>query len=1346
MNIIKNFSIRNKLFFIVLIPVIVLLYILISGLVEKVDTRNNIQDAHNIVQIGDAVSNIIVQLQIERGYTIIFLINKDVAKRSDMENKRNETDVSIDELKRLLDANNKDFETYSFLDYLPQLRDDIDLLQLSPDSVKSMYSVYTTKLLQNIKNQSSRLNDPEMKHMFNTMIYLLESRDFMSKLRAFLDEAILQKDFSSNQFVQFASLKEKFESYLEVFKYNAPAEIVTELNKKLSNPSVEKSIDLMDAAYKNADLSVLPTYDEWSTYASGLTPSFKDITQSYGTYVTNIAQSKLDDINRSVINSIIAAVLVLVIVGFLLFYTTRAIVTSLVKIRDAAELISEGNLDLTLSVTSRDEIGSLASSFEKMILVTKQYALAADKIGKGDYSTEVIIRNDNDGLGIALNNMKENLQQLSEENENRTWLLTGNSDLNDKIRGEKRVEELAQEIINFLTPYLKAQIGAIYISENGHLNLVRSYAFNQRKGNTNVVKIGEGLVGQAALEAKPIIFGDIPDDYIRINSGLGNTLPKNIVVYPLLYEGEVKGVIEIGTAKEFSELDKQFLNLVSENISIAINSSQSRDQLKALLEETQRQAEELEAQQEELRQANEELEEKTQMLEKSEAELKAQQEELQQTNEELEEKADLLESQKEKLEIAKVEIEAKARELEITSKYKSEFLANMSHELRTPLNSILILAQLMSENKNKTLSEKEVEFSRNIYNSGTDLLKLINEILDLSKVEAGRIELDISEVQIDEVIENMQATFNEIANTKSINFDITYRKENIKEKFFSDRERLEQILKNLLSNAFKFTNREGKVSMNIGLTPSNVQFNNGRLQELDKVIEFSVTDSGIGIPDHKQLMVFEAFQQADGSTKRKYGGTGLGLSISRELAHALGGEIHLKSDEGKGSTFTLYLPLKFDAKMIIPLEKEVQVTEKKQGEVEEKVDIEFSTQSFKDDRFSLNENDKIILILEDDENFAGLLLDLIRERGYKGIVTYKGNTGLSLARHYKPDAIILDMKLPVMDGAEVLKHLKNDPKLRHVPVQIISGYDRRKEGIELGAFGFLKKPLSKDDLRNAFDKMEDFINKKLKKLLVVEDDKTQNKAIKELIGNGDTKSYSAFSGEEAYKMLQKENFDCIIIDLGLPDVSGFELLEKIKANKKLVDIPIIVYTGRDLTKDEAAKLNKLANTVVLKTAESHERLLDETILFLHRVESKLPAEKQKILRKLHKTDEVLKNKKVLIVDDDMRNIYSITNVLEEEGLTCISAENGRESLMVLNDNPDTDIVLMDIMMPEMDGYEATSEIKKISKFSRLPIIALTAKAMKGDREKCLEVGMSDYIAKPVNLEQLLSLMRVWLYR
>ncbi|MBP6732780.1 MAG: response regulator, partial [Chitinophagales bacterium] len=802
--------------------------------------------------------------------------------------------------------------------------------------------------------------------------------------------------------------------------------------------------------------------------------------------------------------------------------------------------------------------------------------------------------------------------------------------------------------------------------------------------------------------------------------------------------------------REFTDLEMQFLNTIGESLAIVIGAAISRARMKDLLEETQRQAEELESQQEELKQSNEELQEKTQLLERSEAELKAQQEELQQTNEELEEKANLLEEQKEKLENAKNETETKARELEVTSKYKSEFLANMSHELRTPLNSILILSQLLSENKNKTLTAKEIDFSKNIYNSGVDLLGLINEILDLSKIEAGKMELDIEPVEFEEIKVDLQSMFSEVARNKKIDFNIAFNEAETGQKIKTDKQRLEQILRNLLSNAFKFTGKDGSVKLTAGKAVGRAGFKNKKLNEVKEVIAFAVTDTGIGIAADKQAIVFEAFQQADGSTKRKYGGTGLGLSISRELANALGGEIHLSSVEGEGSTFTLYLPAVYDAGVMIEADKKVEVklkTTEKTIPVERLIEkFEMKEGEVKDDRNDIKENDKVILILEDDAEFAKYLLSFVKERGYKGIVALQGNTGLSYARHYKPDAILLDMKLPVMDGTQVLKHLKSDPELRHIPVQIISGTENRKEGLELGAFDFIRKPITRDDLQNAFARVEEFKNRKLKRLLIVEDDETQNQAIRELIGNGDVKCFSAYSGQQAYDMMLAEHYDCLIVDLGLPDMPGFDLMEKIKAEPKLNKIPVVVYTGRDLTKEENNRLNKLASAVVLKTVDSKERLLDETILFLHRIESKLPKEKQNIIRRLHKTDEVLRNKKVLVVDDDIRNIYSLTNALEEEGVNCLTAENGKLALDVLAANPDTDIILMDVMMPEMDGYEATREIRANTALDKIPIIALTAKAMKGDREKCLNAGMSDYVSKPVNIEQLLSLMRVWLYK
>jgi CheY-like chemotaxis protein/CHASE3 domain sensor protein len=942
------------------------------------------------------------------------------------------------------------------------------------------------------------------------------------------------------------------------------------------------------------------------------------------------------------------------------------------------------------------------------------------------------------------------LKKAEQETADRNWTLLGSSELAKNMQGNLQINDLGRAIINFLCNYLGAQVGALYLinETTEQLVLTSSYSVNNGKREKSIMNPGEGIAGQALSENKMIQLRDIPESDFDIASSFGKIKPKYIIAIPFLFESLPTGVIELGSIRELSTLKKEYLQLVMDNIAIAFVSAQSRDQTRELLEETQAQAEELEVQQEELKNANEELHRKTELLEESETELKAQQQDLEQINEELELKANILEEQKNKLETAKAEIENKAKEVEEISKYKSEFLANMSHELRTPLNSVLILSQLLSENKHGNLGAKEIEFSKNIYTSGNDLLNLINEILDLSKIESGKMELDLSEVSLQDIVNDISFMFTELAKSKSISFTINFAGTSQQAVIKTDKQRVEQIIKNLLSNAIKFTGKGGAVTLTIDYKATAATLFNRHLTS-SHVVSFSVSDTGIGIPESKRAIIFEAFQQADGSTKRKYGGTGLGLSISKELANVLGGQIQLESTEGKGSTFTLYLPARFNS---------LPGTSNKQTDVKENTLTEpvIATgpagtlvpheQPVFDDRLNISENDKVILIIEDDGVFAQTLLGFIRGRNYKGIISHQGNTAVSFARHYKPDAIMLDIQLPVMDGVEVLKQLKNDPDLRHIPVQIISGHDKRKEGYELGAFDYIKKPITLPVLQSAFDKVERFIQKKLKKVLIVEDNETQNNAIRELIGNGDVKCFSAYKGNEAYSMLLNDDFDCIIVDLNLPDMSGFDLLDKIKANEKVNTIPVVVYTGVDLSKEEKVRLEKVSSTVILKTVDSHERLLDETILFLHKVESKLPKEKQNLIRKLHKADEVLKGKKVLLVDDDMRNIYSLLNVLEEEGVQCVVAENGKEALVQLTENPDVDLVLMDIMMPEMDGYEATMQIRATGVHSKLPIIALTAKAMKGDREKCLAAGMSDYISKPVNVSQLLSLMRVWLYK
>lgn len=1348
MRFFKNMSIRNKLIFISLIPVLGLLYYAQDRVRKELYTKKAAEQIKLDVTAVEKLTLVIHELQKERALSVIYVSSGAYRSNETLLNQREFTDKAISSLHQQLTGQNRKISNMWLLDSLSSLRMKINNFKYN-ERDNLLFEHGKTLMVDEVGKIFRSSESQTLKNIFEDHLFLLYAKDYLGLLRGGLSNAIIEGKFTRESYSAFAQNKGKYSVNLNNLERLASPQLHDFFVRKFQGPFIQQMNACLDSALKDADLKNLTcTAESWYSAATASINILKEIEDFSSELIRQRAGAEADAAAANARRAILIAVMLLVFIILAVALTVKDIVESITKLKRAADQIAEGDVQVALEINSTDEIGKLGASFSRMINVTKQYSQIADTIGKGDYSPVINVRGPDDILGNALESMRSNLQKLSHESYIRNWLLTGNAELNDKMRGEKEVKELAQEVIIHLCAYMKAQIGAIYLQEGGQLDLVGSYAFQFRKNNSSTFKPGQGLVGQSALEKKPIVFSEIPENYIKINSGLGNAAPRTIIVFPFQYEGEVKGVLEIGASREFSELDIQFLEMVSDNIAISFNAAQSRFKLKELLEETQRQAEELEAQQEELKQANEELLEKTRLLEKSEAELKTQQEELQQTNEELEEKANMLEVQKDRLEVTKMEIENKARELEVVSKYKSEFLANMSHELRTPLNSILILAQLLAENKNNALREKEKEFAKNIYSSGTDLLNLINEILDLSKVESGKMELDIDNFAFTELINDLKSMFGEIAGAKAISFDIALE-DSLRTGFITtDKLRLEQILRNLLSNAFKFTDRGGRVSLHIkrALKMPSQRPVQGMSHE---VIAFEVKDNGIGIPFEKQAIIFEAFQQADGSTKRKYGGTGLGLSICRELSRVLGGEIQLESQAGSGSTFTLYLPLSFGGFR----SAEVSDSETKIESPRHQQPLTIATShpseaetEVLDDRYGVHENDKVVLIVEDDPAFARLLLGFIRDRHYKGIVAHSGNYALSYARNYKPDAIILDMKLPVMSGTEVLKQLKSDPALRHIPVQIISGFDMRRQGLELGAFDYVKKPISKDDFQAAFDKIEDFINRKLKKLLIVEDNELQNKAIRELVGNGDVKCFSSYSGQEAYEILKREKFDCTIVDLGLPDMSGFELLEKIKNDEQLNKIPMIVYTGKDLTREENNRLSKLANTVVLKTVDSQERLLDETSLFLHRIESKLPKEKQNIIRRLHRTDEVLKNKNVLIVDDDIRNIYSLTNVLEEEGMNCMVAENGRAALKALEENRPVHIVLMDVMMPEMDGYEATREIRKIPKLGKLPVIALTAKAMKGDREKCLAAGMSDYISKPVDIDQLLSLMRVWLYQ
>ncbi|MBN2245936.1 MAG: response regulator [Candidatus Aminicenantes bacterium] len=1117
------------------------------------------------------------------------------------------------------------------------------------------------------------------------------------------------------------------------------------------------------------------------TFTDDLTAKIESMSSQYNSLInrleSSIAQRKKNILeafstterNQNISNlvNIGIALICISLLGWASFLLIQSTTKPLNELVELARELAKGNSDLKINIQSEDEIGELADVFETLIESNKELAHAASTIGNGDYSVPITIRSKEDTLGNALSIMKSNLSSTSKEIQENNWSKTGQTELNNKMRGIQDPLQLAQNIISYLAKYLNAQIGAVYLS-NGNKNelvfsQVGSFAFTTRKNISNHFKLGEGIVGQAALEKQPILLTDVPDDYVHINSALGNTPPKNILVYPFLYEGQVKGIIELGSLDKFSDRHMTFLNEVAENVAIGFASAQSRVQMKELLDKTQQQAEELQSQQEELRQINEELEEQAKILKESEAKLQIQQEELQQTNEELEEKTQTLEKQKEEirlkntdLENTKIKLEEKAMDLELTSKYKSEFLSNMSHELRTPLNSLLILSKLLGENKDKNLTEKQKEYVQTIYSAGTDLLELINEILDLSKVESGKIELNIENINLKSLSKNIKRNFEHLTQDKGLSFGVK-TEDNLCETISSDPQRLDQIIKNFISNAVKFTEKGG-ITISIHRPRKDIDLAKSNLDP-DKTIAISVADTGKGIAKDKQKIIFEAFQQEDGSTSRKYGGTGLGLSISRELARLLGGEIQLESEVGIGSTFTLYLPeehspiKKSQSQIFSPTSSGLKSSEEissgyqsPKPESELKQEPPASGTYLIDDRKNISSRDKSILIIEDDMKFAKILYDLAHEHEFKCLIAEDGEQGLVLANQFKPSAIILDITLPGIDGWTVMEKLKDNPETWHIPVHFISASEKTIDAMKMGAIGFLTKPVNPKKLNLAFKKIEDTIAKTIKKLLVVEDDEIQRKSIIELIGNGDVKTLSVATGQEALQLLRSDHFDCMILDLGLGDISGFELVEKMKNDPEIPDVPIIIYTGKELTKKEQNQLQKHAESIIIKGVKSPERLLDETTLFLHRVEKNLPEDKQKILRLLHDKEKIFQDKKILVVDDDMRNVFALASILEEKKMKTLIAQNGRESLEILEKNPDIDLVLMDIMMPEMDGYEAIREIRKQKKFQNLPVIAVTAKAMRGDRNKCIEAGANDYLAKPVNTEKLFSLLRVWLYQ
>jgi len=1018
--------------------------------------------------------------------------------------------------------------------------------------------------------------------------------------------------------------------------------------------------------------------------------------------------------------------------------------------RVAREVGTEGKLGGQANVSGvagtwkdlTENVNQLAANLTNQMRAIGEVATA---VTRGDLSRSIQVeaRGEVSYLKDNINEMIRNLKETTQKNAQQDWLKTNLARFTRLLQGQRDLQAVTRLILSELAPLVSAHHGVFYMMDSqetdARLRMIASYGYRSSRKLPTSFLPGEGLVGQCALEKTRIWLTDVPRDYIVVSSGLGSAPPNNIVVLPILFEQQVKAVIEIASLDRFTETHLSFLDQLMESIGVVLNTIEANSRTESLLTQSQSLAQELQ-------QTNQELAEKARLLSEQNIEVERKNREVEQ---------------------AKLALEEKATQLALSSKYKSEFLANMSHELRTPLNSLLILAQQLSDNPEGNLSGKQVEFAKTIYGSGSDLLTLINDILDLSKIESGTVTLDVSEYRFSNLRNYVDRTFRHMAEAKHLGFQVELA-ENLPTAVMTDTTRLQQVLKNLLSNAFKFTSH-GQVSLGISLVTSGWTADHPNLEHADAVLAFSVYDTGVGIPADKLQLIFEAFQQADGSTARKYGGTGLGLSISRELARLLGGEIRVESTVNTGSVFTLYLPynragfVNYEqarqpqpARLAPPLNIPTPLVPVLQEHSEvSTLDltanlldpsgamVEYA--SVLDDRGLVTPGDPSVLIVEDDEHFAKVVLEFAREKNFKAIVTHRGDSALSLARDYLPSAILLDLDLPDIDGFTVLDRLKRDPSTRHIPVHVMSSLRERERALRQGAISYINKPVERDVLKEEFKRIQKFLMGGKRSLLVVEDDPAQRESIVALIGNNDIHMVTVDHGAAALEALQSSHFDCMVLDLTLPDISGFDLLDQIGRNERLRDLPIVIYTAKELNRKEVTKLKRYAKTIVIKDARSPERLLDETALFLHRSQASLPETQRKMLEEIHALDSGLAGRKVLIVDDDLRNIFALSTLLERQQMQVLFAENGRDGIEVLEKDPGIEIVLMDIMMPEMDGYDTMRAIRRIPKFRSLPIITLTAKAMKGDRDKCIAAGASDYITKPVDVAQLLSMMRVWLH-
>ncbi|MCC6978934.1 MAG: response regulator, partial [Candidatus Melainabacteria bacterium] len=1010
-------------------------------------------------------------------------------------------------------------------------------------------------------------------------------------------------------------------------------------------------------------------------------------------------KSALESVETSQQASFILTALLVGVLGGISAIVILSMNRAISSLLEGIEDIGNGNYKHRIKSTSKDELGSVARSFDRMAVRVDDLSTAQEQAG---------------------------------------WIKRNINDFAFALQGQRDYKKAGAIILSKLAPLVEARQAALYRSNvaetNDTLVLAATFACETDSALPQSIKFGEGTVGQCAFDKNPVRLESVKAENFKIKSALADSAAFDVVVFPLVFEGETRGVMELASEKRFSDASVKFIEELCHLLGVVLAAIESTQTTERLLEESIKLNEELRLQQEELEAQAEELE--------------TQQEELRQANEEMQQRQDALEEQNAlifekniELEGMRQSLEDKAHQLAVSSKYKSEFLANMSHDLRTPLNSLLIFSELLGDNEEGNLTETQVDFAKNINLAGKTLLTLIDDILDLSKIEAGRITPDIKNIELADVIMDLQRSFGKVAEGKKIHFDIDFGPDTPR-MIRSDERRLMQLLNNLLSNAFKFTE---KGSVKLSIAASKPEEGHGHDGAGD-LVKFAITDTGIGIAPEQQALVFEAFHQADSSSTRKFGGTGLGLSICRELSALLGGWVDVKSELGKGSTFTLNLPQVYKGNVapkrrVIAPPSDAPAVESIQGEKDNNA---FLHSDVPDDRLNINEGDRVMLIIEDDKPFATMLLDLARKNKFKGVVTLKGRDGLILARRLLPDAVTLDLRLPDIEGWVVLDQLKNMPETRHIPVHIISATSEQHRGLSLGAIGYLEKPITLDTLNLAIEKIGEHLQKRDGAILIADSDAALRTSLVELLENGDCTIDAVQDGDTALKFWSEKEYDCSIINMHLNDMDGLSLARKFLSTN--YTHPLLVFSNQGLSEDEKAELDALGRLSIVKDISSPELLLSEVGLFLHRVESKLPAAKQKLITKVRQEDNTLVGRKMMIVDDDPRNVQALATLLKKYQMNLVTAENGREALDKLDQNKDMDIILMDIMMPEMDGYDAMRAIRAQKEFATLPIIAVTAKAMQGDRIKCLDSGASDYITKPVDRNQLLSLLRVWLYR